>query len=310
MSNGQTWLAAMCLSLCISSDSYSETPDPNLGLIFLRKWGKMVAGKNSFVNLRRDPPEGETRDIRFSSSRQIYSQHQNTANGSEMAERFRKQCPTDASGQNTCRRTSGRFERTNRRGRRTHPASVNPHRDGWCFCAILFCSAAERDALRMVPFLSGSRIRKANEDVLSAAPSSVYILPKSSTTSCFWFPGRRWCASYTSMCDRVKVRWNMNEISRWLYIHVRVEFRGHPSEKIFWDTLFCRNRPSVDWLNHTIIAGLYLWDSAAKSSIHLAVYTQRMKDAAYIDLIVFVMSSLVCIAWHLVRETSARVVFG
>ena len=67
----------------MNSDSESQAADSNLGLMFLQKWAKTAAGKNSLVDLRRDPPEHKLRDICFSSYQQIYSRHQDTANGSE-----------------------------------------------------------------------------------------------------------------------------------------------------------------------------------------------------------------------------------
>jgi hypothetical protein len=65
------------------SASESQAADSNLGLTFLRKWGKAVAGKTSLVDLRRDPPDDKICDTCFSSYQQICSQHQDTANGSE-----------------------------------------------------------------------------------------------------------------------------------------------------------------------------------------------------------------------------------
>ena len=97
--NECTFPTTAYFSFHMCSGSESQTVDFNLGLMSLHKWGKMVAGETSLVNMRRDPLERKICDTCFSFYRQIYSQHQNTANGSEMAERCRKQCPVDASGQ-------------------------------------------------------------------------------------------------------------------------------------------------------------------------------------------------------------------
>ena len=52
--------------------------------MFLRNWGKAVAGKNSLMTRTRELPEDKSWDACFSSYRQIYSRHHDAASWSEI----------------------------------------------------------------------------------------------------------------------------------------------------------------------------------------------------------------------------------